>query len=366
MEHLRLLGVSDDGSRLLLEGTDGTPYGLPLDERVHAAMRGDRARLGQLQIELENQLTPREIQSRIRAGQTAEEIAIASQVPVERIRRFEGPVLQERWYIADLAQRTNVRRVTDSAAHQLDALVLERLGARGVEPDDLAWDARRREDGRWAVRLDYVHGGRERSATWLFDHQRRTLEPHDDEADWLIGDERAVPEPKRGSRGRSQKASTAPAGPAASENDPASDDPDDSDAPEFPPASPGAPRLTAVPDVVDDGAIDGDIDVADASDTDVSDTTLSTTTLSTTTLSTTDDDVDAPPIEAPADDADDHGAVVDGTDSMDDSEPESPPEAEKDSPLRPTTGRSPKRAGRRASVPSWDEILFGGSSGPED
>ena len=141
VDNLRLLGVSDDGSRLMLEGSDGTPYALPLDERVHAALRGDRARLGQLQIELENQLTPREIQARIRAGQTAEEIAISAQVPVERVRRFEGPVIQERWHIADLAQSTNVRRVTDSSAHPLSDLVLERLAARGVEPEDMSWDA---------------------------------------------------------------------------------------------------------------------------------------------------------------------------------------------------------------------------------
>ena len=204
MQNLRLLGVSDDGSRLLLEGPDGADYALPLDERVHAAMRGDRARLGQLQIELENQLTPREIQARIRAGQTSEEIAVASQVQVERIRRFEGPVLQERWHIAELAKTTNVRRVTDAAAHPMSDLVVERLAARGVATEDLEWDARRREDGRWAVRLDYSHGGRERSATWLFDHQRRTLEPHDDEASWLTADERAVPEPSRATRGRSR------------------------------------------------------------------------------------------------------------------------------------------------------------------
>ena len=208
-ETLRLLGVSDDGSRLQLEGPDGTPYALSLDERVHAALRGDRARLGQLQIELENQLTPREIQSRIRAGQTSEEIAIAAQVPVERVRRFEGPVLQERWHVAELAQSTNVRRVTDSSSHPLNDLVVERLEARGVEREDLTWDARRREDGRWSVRLDYLHGGRERSATWLFDHQRRTLEPHDDEASWLMADERAVPEPTRASRGRTRQAAAA-------------------------------------------------------------------------------------------------------------------------------------------------------------
>lgn len=309
MEHLRLLGVSDDGSHVLLEGPDGTPYALPLDERVHAALRGDRARLGQLQIELENQITPREIQARIRAGQTSEEIAVAAQVPVDRVRRFEGPVLMERRHIADLAQTTNVRRVTDASAHSLHDLVTQRLEARGVDPDDMEWDARRREDGRWAVRLEYVHGGRSRDAVWLFDHRRRTLEPHDDEAGWLIGDERAVPEPSRSQRGRSR--------PSVVVGEPTADLPTD---PQDDEAAP--PRLTAVPDVPD---VPEERDAADGAQ------------------------------ETP------------GEASTDRPEPEAPElPAEPDHPLRPTTKPRTTSRTRRASVPSWDEILFGGGTPPEE
>lgn len=341
MQNLRLLGVSDDGSRLLLEGPDGADYALPLDERVHAAMRGDRARLGQLQIELENQLTPREIQARIRAGQTSEEIAIASQVPVERVRRFEGPVLQERWHIAELAKTTNVRRVTDASSHPLSELVIERLSARGVDTEDLEWDARRREDGRWAVRLDYSHGGRERSATWLFDHQRRTLEPHDDESSWLTADERAVPEPSRANRGRSRDTTRAPR--AAKEKH--VDSAECAEVAERVPPAAKSPRLTAVPDVHDDEP------PAEA---------------------VLDPDVDEAPDVAP-DWVDDNLDALDSFDDSDDAGASEDPEAEqgviqvepeRDNPLRPTTSAKPAR-GRRATVPSWDEILFG-SSGPED
>lgn len=314
VEPLRLLGVSDDGTRMLLEGPEGSPYALALDERVHAALRGDRARLGQLQIELENQLTPREIQARIRAGQTSEEIALAAQVPIERVRRFEGPVLQERWHIAELAKNTNVRRVTDASAHPLGELVLERLATRGVQPEDLTWDARRREDGRWAVRLDYLHGGRERSATWLFDHQRRTLEPHDEEAGWLTADERAVPEPSRSQRGRAKATAAKP--------------PTENATPE--PAA--LPRLSAVPDVDEGPDLVEDLayDAFDDADVDV--------------------DVVGDLPEAGIGSDDDPTAPV--------------PEA--DSPLRPTTSARPTRSSKRASVPSWDEILFGGPATPKD
>ena len=116
----------------VLQTPDGQTYGLRIDERLHAALRGDRARLGQLQIQLDQELRPREIQARIRAGENAEDIASASGVPVENIRRFEGPVLLERTVVAESARATHVRRVTDAAATPLGTLVADRLQSHGV------------------------------------------------------------------------------------------------------------------------------------------------------------------------------------------------------------------------------------------
>jgi len=194
MQDLRLLGVSEDGTRFVLQTPDGQTFSLRIDERLHAALRGDRARLGQLQIQIDQELRPREIQARIRAGESAEDIASASGVPVDQVRRFEGPVLLERTVVAQAAQATHVRRVTDAAATPLGALVAERLQNHGVPRDELAWDSWRRDDGKWLVRLSYAQAGREHHATWLFDAAVHTIEPFDDEADWLTDEERAVPE----------------------------------------------------------------------------------------------------------------------------------------------------------------------------
>ena len=109
MADLRLVGLTDDGTRLVLEDGDGERHTVPVDERLHAALRGDRARLGQLQISIEGELRPREIQERIRAGETSEEIAAAAGVPVERVRRYEGPILLERTVVAQEAQAVGVR-----------------------------------------------------------------------------------------------------------------------------------------------------------------------------------------------------------------------------------------------------------------
>lgn len=90
MPELRVVAVSNDGTRLVLKAADSTEYTLPIDERLRAAVRGDRPRLGQIEIEVESHLRPRDIQARIRAGASAEEVASLAGIPVDRVRRFEG------------------------------------------------------------------------------------------------------------------------------------------------------------------------------------------------------------------------------------------------------------------------------------
>jgi len=48
MPELRVVAVSNDGTRLVLKAADSTEYTLPIDERLRAAVRGDRPRLGQI------------------------------------------------------------------------------------------------------------------------------------------------------------------------------------------------------------------------------------------------------------------------------------------------------------------------------
>jgi hypothetical protein len=188
MREVRLVGLSADGSRLVVEAPDGQEYALPLDERIHAALRGDRARLGQLQIELDSRLRPREIQARIRAGQSLDDVAQEAGIPVERVVRYAGPILHEREHIAQEAARAGVRQDDHGAVTLLGELVETRLAERGVLGDALEWDAWRRDDGGWEVRLTYQAGGRQRSALWIYDAQRRTVSADDDEARWLIED----------------------------------------------------------------------------------------------------------------------------------------------------------------------------------
>ncbi|MCM2387117.1 septation protein SepH [Streptomyces albipurpureus] len=188
MPELRVVAVSNDGTRLVLKAADSTEYTLPIDERLRAAVRNDRARLGQIEIEVESHLRPRDIQARIRAGASAEEVAQFAGIPVERVRRFEGPVLAERAFMAERARKTPVRRPGENSGPQLGDAVQERLTLRGAEKDTALWDSWRRDDGTWEVLLVYRVAGEPHAASWTYDPPRRLVQAVDDEARALIGE----------------------------------------------------------------------------------------------------------------------------------------------------------------------------------
>lgn len=186
MHDLQLVGVHSDGDHLLLIGGDGQRYRVLIDDSLRAAVRRDRARLGQLQIAMEGALRPKDIQARIRSGQSAEEVAAASGLPIEHVRRYEGAVLAEREHVARRARSITVRR-RQGQAPGLEELAVERLTARDAA-DTREWDAWRRDDGSWTVRLSFRTGSKERTAHWRFDLVTTSLEPLDDEARWLTAD----------------------------------------------------------------------------------------------------------------------------------------------------------------------------------
>ncbi|HMD91965.1 MAG TPA: septation protein SepH [Trebonia sp.] len=196
MQELRFVAVSEDGSYAVVAVPGRSArFTLPIDERLRAVALGQTSRLAQYEIEVESPLRPKEIQARIRAGETAEEIADAAGIPVERVRWFEGPVLAERAHIASQSQAATVRRQGDSSGPgpRLGDIVPERLSAAGADPDDGQWDSRKRGDGNWQVQLTFSSGGRLHIAEWIFDPRRRHVMPDDDLAGRLSLPESELP-----------------------------------------------------------------------------------------------------------------------------------------------------------------------------
>ncbi len=187
MQELRFVAVSEDGRYAVLAVPGRSArFTLPIDERLRAVALGQTSRLAQYEIEVESPLRPKEIQARIRAGETVEEIADAAGIAVERVRWFEGPVLAERAYLADQARAASVRRQGESApaagGPPLGEIVTKRLEAFGADPDEAQWDARKRGDGNWQVQVTFTAGGRAHVAEWVFDPRRRHAVPADDNA----------------------------------------------------------------------------------------------------------------------------------------------------------------------------------------
>jgi hypothetical protein len=135
-------------------------------------------------------MTPREIQMRIRAGASVEEIVEASGMPAARVEAFAAPVIAERNHIAGLAQTGSVRRTGEATGHRtLRAALAERVKTRGVDPDSVEWDSFKMDDGRWSVSAGYRIEQADRIAVFYFDQRGRFSVPGNDEARWAVGEQ---------------------------------------------------------------------------------------------------------------------------------------------------------------------------------
>jgi len=177
---LRVLGVTADGEHVLLGAGAGRPsHRLAVDERLRAAIRGELGPPGESAAE--SALTPREIQARLRAGGSPEEIARAAGVPVTRVLRYAGPVLSERERVLDEAWAARMARARRGlSARPLGEAVATHLGAvSGLRAETIQWRAWRRDDSRWVVEVSYISRARRRHVEWLWHPVERHLEPLD-------------------------------------------------------------------------------------------------------------------------------------------------------------------------------------------
>ncbi|WP_309079979.1 septation protein SepH [Zhihengliuella sp.] len=196
MQQLRLVGVHDDGSHVLL-ASEGETFQLAIDDALRQAVTRPSARPGGDQAAdpsaASRTLSPREIQARIRSGASADELVRESGLPLENIMRYASPVLAEREYMAQQAQRVEVSGPQGHDAYRsafgdepanLAEMVRVRLEGFGVDVETLAWDAARRSDGAWNVTAEFASPsdadrlsiGDEPVARWIFHPSRKLLQ----------------------------------------------------------------------------------------------------------------------------------------------------------------------------------------------
>ncbi len=306
MAHLTLAGVSDDGKRLLLVSDKGVEFTLDITPGLRAALNGDTSRLGQLEIQMDSVIRPRDIQARIRAGETPEAVAQAAQTSVDKIMIYAAPVLDERRHVAERAQRSSVRRRggDTSQVRTLGEAVGAHLRSLNVDPDTVVWDAWRREDGRWSLTAQFggqLTGPREGTAEFTYDAPGNYAVLDNDDARWLVGEVVTSPEPQPDDlQERRRRLSSVPGGDPVNDRD------------ELPLG------VDAIELVQTDQPVEAFLDDTPASD---------------------DPELREEAAEAAADDSD---------------------EDESDEPGDAPPRRAVHKKRGRASVPSWDEIMFGG------
>jgi len=201
MRVAQVVGLSPDGRFVIVATERGEELAIAADDRLRAALRGDRPRLGQLEIEMESALSPREIQTRIRSGESVDDVARVAGVERDRVERFAAPVLAEREHIAGLALTSSARRRGETSSHRtLRGVLTERLLDRGVDVDTVEWDSYRLDDGRWAVTASYRSGDTPRQALFYFDLAGRYSVAGNDDARWVLGDSSPSRGPQPGRR----------------------------------------------------------------------------------------------------------------------------------------------------------------------
>jgi DUF3071 family protein len=200
MRELRVVGLGEDTATVVLEDPiRHERFVVPSDERLRAAARGDIRRLGQMEIETTSPLRPRDIQARIRNGESVADVAAGAGVPNARVERFAYPVLLERSRVAEMAGRGHPAGEGGAPdPRSLLEILTATFSGRGQDLGDGSWDAWKGEDGVWIVSLSWRTGHSDHLAHWTFTPGASggAVVPRDDPARDLLGLE-PTPGPRR-------------------------------------------------------------------------------------------------------------------------------------------------------------------------
>lgn len=123
-----------------------------------------------------SRVRPREIQALIRGGKTRAQVASLTGLDELDIERYEEPVLAERRYILELAQAVPVRTdANDESDQRFGEVISERL--IGLGSDASEWSSWRDEESGWMIGLDFISHDVTHRAIWSFAHRKGTLSP---------------------------------------------------------------------------------------------------------------------------------------------------------------------------------------------
>ncbi|UOQ58618.1 septation protein SepH [Leucobacter allii] len=174
MDELRFVRRED--LSLIVADDAGEEHRLVVDDAVLSELR----HLSRRERDA-SKVRPREIQALIRAGKSRAQVAEATGLEEADIERYEEPVLAERRYILERAHAVPVR--TDAEADEdqrFGAVIAERLIALGADTSE--WSSWKDEETGWMISLEFISHDVAHQAIWAFEHRKSALSPVNSDA----------------------------------------------------------------------------------------------------------------------------------------------------------------------------------------
>jgi hypothetical protein len=187
---LRLIGRTSEGTELELVDQVGNQYHLRVSDTLRVLV--NQPRLSAVaDIQANATASVKEVQARLRAGESIDAISRTTDWSAEKIENYAGPIFQERAFIISQALATQIKR--EPHAPYLETSVANQLAPRGVDMNSIEWNTYRLPDGNWRLTLFYPlrdgsSGDPMGEAVWIFNLGKRALSAHDDGARWICGE----------------------------------------------------------------------------------------------------------------------------------------------------------------------------------
>lgn len=248
MESLRF--ERREENRIVLTDLTGREYELEVDEVVvEQVKRAAGYRSEALQVR------PALIQQLLRHGKNYREIIELTGVDRADIERYAHPVIAELRFLLARAHSVPVRVSTEDSteeAKKFGLVIAQRLRFAGIKQS--SWSIFQDESNEWIIELSFAHEGEKpRQASWVFEPERMSLKPANEEAAALSQQERPSDRliPRLRTMGRTQnseeRAQAAPSRGEEAESLPVSETSHTSDAAKAPREEPAENTATNEP-----------------------------------------------------------------------------------------------------------------------
>ncbi len=181
MQDLKVIGV--ENGALLAASDDGERFRIAIDEVLQSRLRQRKAEVASSAPKL----SPREVQAHIRSGMSADDVAAVTGAPLEYIQRFEGPIVAEREHIVASALSVPVHTTAEvdplGEGATFGVVIRDRLASLGVAGE--RWASWKDAETGWIIKLEFTADQIDHDARWAYDSRKHSLAPLNSEATTL-------------------------------------------------------------------------------------------------------------------------------------------------------------------------------------